>query len=652
MNKFKRKLKRSNKVCRFIYYVIIIGYVISLFFFIKSILNLTGIETALRIIFIIFFVLYLIMYSFINLLNLLRRKYKVLIITSIISLIFIAIFSFGAYYIDIIYNNLNNMTESKELVYTSYLITLKDTEFDNDSTIGMISDESDIEGFELAKKLYSKEKLANSISDYEDYYIMLNDLYSKKIDAIFVPSNYITLFSNEEKYQNISNDTKVIYKYSEERKNEDLVLSSNKKFDEPLTFLLLGVDSEIDGLNANAAFNGDTLMIVTFNPTTLQTTMVSIPRDTYVPIACRNNKYSKINSSAAYGTNCVIDTIENFLSVEIDYYVKINFKGVVDLVEALNGIEVDVEAPTYNADKYDGKMCEQNSDREFGNKLVCIEPGLQTLNGEQALAYARNRHLYIGSDLDRIRHQQQVVEAIAKKTLSFSSIKDFQDILNAISNNIATNMDTNTMLSGYNVVKNMVANVLSGEDLLSINKAYLETYDLRVYLPNSYSYTSAQGYYVDSLKDIQNALKITLGLEKEEEIKTFSFSVNEEYEVYSPGKGYRKEQSVSLFPSFIGKTLSEAEKFCNENGIKFDYKYVDPGDQYYNSDVNVGLIGDQSVNIGVLLQDVNELTVYIVNSKAAISDEPSTSDESGEEEDFKNDDSEKEEEIIKDLIGE
>ena len=651
MNKFKRKLKRSNKVCRFIYYVIIIGYVISLFFFIKSILNLTGIETALRIIFIIFFVLYLIMYSFINLLNLLRRKYKVLIITSIISLIFIAIFSFGAYYIDIIYNNLNNMTESKELVYTSYLITLKDTEFDNDSTIGMISDESDIEGFELAKKLYSKEKLANSISDYEDYYIMLNDLYSKKIDAIFVPSNYITLFSNEEKYQNISNDTKVIYKYSEERKNEDLVLSSNKKFDEPLTFLLLGVDSEIDGLNANAAFNGDTLMIVTFNPTTLQTTMVSIPRDTYVPIACRNNKYSKINSSAAYGTNCVIDTIENFLDVEIDYYVKINFKGVVDLVEALNGIEVDVEAPTYNADKYDGKMCEQNSDREFGNKLVCIEPGLQTLNGEQALAYARNRHLYIGSDLDRIRHQQQVVEAIAKKTLSFSSIKDFRDILNAISNNIATNMDTNTMLSGYNVIKNMVANVLSGEDLLSINKAYLETYDLRVYLPNSYSYTSAQGYYVDSLKDIQNALKITLGLEKEEEIKTFSFSVNEEYEVYSPGKGYRKEQSVSLFPSFIGKTLSEAEEFCNENGIKFDYKYVDPGDQYYNNDVNVGLIGDQSVNIGVLLQDVNELTVYIVNSKAAISDEPSTSDES-DEEDSKNDDSEKEEEIIKDLIGE
>ena len=235
------------------------------------------------------------------------------------------------------------------------------------------------------------------------------------------------------------------------KENQDLILSSNKDFDEPLTFLLMGVDSEDNGLNANAAFNGDTLMIITFNPTTLTTTMLSIPRDTYVPIACRSNSYSKINSAAAYGTSCVVDTVSNFLDIDIDYYVKINFKGVVDLVDALGGIEVDVEAPTYNADRYDGMMCEQNSDRLFGDNLVCVEPGLQTLNGEQALAYARNRHLYIGSDLDRIRHQQQVVEAIAQKALQFSSIKDLQDILNAISNNIATNMTTDTILSGYNV---------------------------------------------------------------------------------------------------------------------------------------------------------------------------------------------------------
>jgi cell envelope-related function transcriptional attenuator common domain len=179
----------------------------------------------------------------------------------------------------------------------------------------------------------------------------------------------------------------------------------------------MGVDSEKKGLNPNAAFNGDTLMLATFNPKTLDVLLLSIPRDTYVPIVCNNNKYAKINSAAAYGTNCVINTVNKLLDINIDYYVKINFKGVVDLVDAVGGVYVDVEKPdfkSYAGQNFGGKMCEQNSDRQFGSKLVCVDPGWQVLNGEQALAYARNRHLYAAGDLDRIVHQQQIVEAMAK----------------------------------------------------------------------------------------------------------------------------------------------------------------------------------------------------------------------------------------------
>ncbi len=628
MNRFIRKLKKSSRVLRYIYYVICIVYIISLFFFIKSLLSLTGIETILRIVFIVFFILYIVIYAFWNLLNLLRRKYKALIATSVVSIIFIAIFCIGSYYINMVYNNIDSITENDRLVYTTYLIALKDTDFDNDSSIGMLDDESEIEWNVLAKTLYSEEKLVNSITDYSDYNSMLRDLYDGDIDAIFVPGGYVTLFSNEEQYANIASETKILYEYSEEMENQDLILSSNKDFNEPLTFLLMGVDSETSGLNANAAFNGDTLMLITFNPKTLTATMVSIPRDTYVPITCNNNRYAKINSSAAYGTSCVIDTVSSFLDVEIDYYVKINFKGVVELVDAIGGVEVDVEAPTYGADEYDGMMCEQNSDRLFGDHLVCIEPGLQTLNGEQALAYARNRHMYIGGDLDRVRHQQQVVEAIASKALQFSSINDLQNILNAISNNIATNMSTNTILSGYNVIKNMVSNVISGEDLLNINKAYLETYSLPVYVPSMGTTTSAQGYYVDSLEDIRHELKVTLGLEEEEVIKTFSFSVNEPYEITSPGSGLRSEQSSSTLPNFIGSTVSVAEEYCLEHGIDFNIEYVDPDSEHYNPNVAVGLIGDQSEFIGVLLSTVDNLTVYVVNSHAATSDEPSDTDPS------------------------
>lgn len=646
MNRVIRKLKKSNLVIRIIYYLVTICYLVSSILFIKSLLNLTGIETGIRIIAIIFFIIYFLLYVFINFLNLLRRKYKGLIISTIFSLLFILIFFIGSYYINYVYSNINNMQESDKITYNIYLITLKDTEFSSESKIGVISDKIDKDNNELSTKLYKKKNLKNEMVEYNDYIKMLDDLYNNVIDGAIVPGNYDTLFRNEVGFENIVYDTKVIYEYSEKRQNEDLNIVSDKDFSEPLTFLFLGVDSEGDGLNANAAFNGDTLMLMSFNPKTLSSVLLSIPRDTYVPIACNNNRYAKINSSAAYGTGCVISTINKFLDINIDYYVKINFKGVVDLVEAVGGVEVDVEAPTYMANAYGGKVCEQNSDRQWGDKLVCINPGLQVLNGEQALAYARCRHMYIGSDLDRVRHQQQVVEALANKVLHFNSIKEFQDILNAVSKNIATNMDTDTILSGYNVAKNVLGNKLSGKDSLNIQKASLETYSLNVYVPSQGRKTSAQGYYESSLEDIKKAFNIVLGKETEEPIKTFSFSVNETYEIYRPGKGKRTGQSGALLPSFVGKSISEAQSFCNSNNINLEIKYVDSGSEHYNDQVAVGLIGDQSVHKDVLLLTVSNLTVYVVNSKNTNSNQNTNTTKNTEN---KNDNS-KSDAIIKGFI--
>lgn len=615
MNKMIKKLKRSNKALRLIYYLTNVTYLIGLILFIKSILSLTGVETLLRIFVIVLFILYLLFYSFCNLLNLLQRKYKGLIITTLISILLTVIFFVGSYYINYIYKNLDGMQENEKIIYTTYLITLKDSSFNEESKIGIINKTIDNDNHELSTKLYKNKKLDNDTTEYNDYIKMIGDLYNGNIEAIFVPGNYVTLFKNENGFENIASDTKIIYEYSEKMQNEDLNLVSNKDFNEPLTFLFLGVDSEGDGLNANAAFNGDTLMLMSFNPKTLDAILLSIPRDTYVPIACNHNNYAKINSSAAYGTSCVISTINNLLGINIDYYVKINFKGVVDLVEAVGGVEVDVEAPSYMADKYGGKVCEQNSDRQFGNKLVCMNPGMQTLNGEQALAYSRCRHMYIGSDLDRVKHQQQVVEALANKAMHFSSIKEFQNILNAVSKNIATNMDTDTILSGYNVAKNVLGNKLSGKDSINIEKATLETYSLNVYVPSQGRNTSAQGYYKDSLLDIQKSFNVILGKEKKELIKTFNFSVNETYEKSAPGKGKRTGASGELLPSFVGKTVSEVESFGNSHNIKINVRYVDSGSEYYNSDVAVGLVGNQSVHKDVLLSTVSELTVYVVNSK-------------------------------------
>ena len=154
MNKVIRKLKKSNLVIRIIYYLVTICYLVSSILFIKSLLNLTGIETGIRIIAIIFFIIYFLLYVFINFLNLLRRKYKGLIISTIFSLLFILIFFIGSYYINYVYSNINNMQESDKITYNIYLITLKDTEFSSESKIGVISDKIDKDNNELSTKLY------------------------------------------------------------------------------------------------------------------------------------------------------------------------------------------------------------------------------------------------------------------------------------------------------------------------------------------------------------------------------------------------------------------------------------------------------------------------------------------------------------------
>ena len=130
----------------------------------------------------------------------------------------------------------------------------------------------------------------------------------------------------------------------------------------------------------------------------------------------------------------------------------------------------------------------------------------------------------------------------------------------------------------------------------------------------------------------------------DEMVKTFSFSVNKTYELYSPGKGKRTEKSGELLPSFVGKTVDEAKEFCNQYNISLNVKYVDPESEFYNGSVNVGLIGNQSVHKDVLVNSISELTVYIVNSKVEEKSNNSTDDK-------KDNDLKSDEDIIKDMLN-
>lgn len=547
MKNFISKLKKANRIMELFYFITILAYWISYGFFCRSILSLAGIEDALRIGLLIIMAIYGLIYTIFGCKKMFKNKKVSFIFMTILTILFAVLFSVGSYYIDWLYQKVENLTVSDTSTYTTVLLALTDTDFQDSSTVGMITDEKDKTGYILPKELMNNENMNNDILYYNDYKSLLDALYNHEVDGIFLTKDFAVMFANEDYYPNIVSETKIIKEYSKEMKNDESeLLVSTKSLTEPFTVLVLGVDSEATtGLDANAAFNGDTIMLVTFNPKTLSATMFSIPRDLYVPIINaygRNIGYNKINSSAAYGTASSINTVENLTGIEIDYFVKVNFQGVIDLVNALGGIDVDVEAPDY--DYYisrfgEGVLCESGADRTYTN-MVCMNTGMQHLNGEQALAYARSRHAYLESDIARNRHQQQIIEAIAKKIVQTSSLGDFTNILNTISNNIATNMSTSQILSFYESLKGMLVNALNGDNFIEIEKMQLTYFTFN----NIYG-LSCLGYYQGSLNAITEAMKENLGIKKTETITSISYDYSVDYEqesniigkgIYSGGK--------------------------------------------------------------------------------------------------------------------
>lgn len=594
-----KKLKRANKIELAMYLITLLYYLVLYVIFTVSILNLKRIETFIRITVLIFFGFWLLYYFIGSLMNIILKKHHKFAILTTITICFSLLFTFGSYYINVIYKALDGFKEKERIIYTTKLVALKNTKFNDKSRIGMIQRKSDIEGYILPHDLIKEKNLKNEIVTYNDYYQMLDALYEDKVDAIFLQGNYITIYQNEEDYTTLDEDTKVIHKLSKEMKNQDLEIKSDKNLTEPFTLLIMGVDSEKDGLNANAAFNGDTLMLITFNPKTLNATIFSIPRDTYVPIACRNGKEYKINSSAAYGTKCVIDTIQNFTDIKIDYYIKINFKGVVNLIDSLGGVDVDVPK----------KFCEQDSNRRFGKYEICLEKGYQHLNGEEALALARHRHTLQRGDIDRTRNQQLVVEAVAKKMMKETSFNDFQKILESISSNLASNIDRDQILSFYDTIKQMLLNSLNGEDIVTIQKTYMEYYDLPIYTASGYR--SCLGYYSASLEAIKDAMKVNLGTKKAFLNKSFSYDINVDYEEKVIGQGLRSGNTADVLPDFTNQSVSDVLNFGNEKNIKINVEYISSTSSRYNRNVASGFVSDQSIRKNTKLSTVSEITVYV-----------------------------------------
>ena len=488
-------------------------------------------------------------------------------------IIYIALCLFIVYALNFIYTKIDNVNKN-EVTYTSYLVVMdsnpiNDIKDAKNMKIALLDDKNNPDGYIIPQEMISKYKLQdnNEIIDYSDYTSMLADIYGGEISGMFLPSGYVSMFSTITGYENIKTDTKVIGEESKVMKKAATskieTASSGKSVTEPFTILLMGVDTEWEVLDKNEIAHGDTLILITFNPKTLNATMLSFPRDSYVPISCWSGRpENKITHAAMYGNDCMISTIEDYLETKIDYYVKINFKGLVKLVDAVGGVEVDVPQV----------LCTDDSNR---GAEYCIQPGLQVLNGEGALVYARDRKDLEEGDFGRAKHQQELIMLLINKMKEVNDIKTFMSILNTVSNSMDTNLTTKQILSFYNIAKDIVKRSLSSDeaDLVNIQQLYLDgtgqmIYDERAkmvlwdYIPNK-----------SSRRDIIQAMRVNLEQAEHTNITEFHFSINNPYVKTVIGEGPYNDMIIySLLPDFTGDTMDQAKATCSSLGISCTFK--------------------------------------------------------------------------------
>lgn len=228
---------------------------------------------------------------------------------------------------------------------------------------------------------------------------------------------------------------------------------------DPFSILILGIDTGDFGRTDQG--RSDVMMVATLNPNTNQTTLVSIPRDSYTEIIGRGTQ-DKINHAYAFGgASMAINTVQNLLDIPIDYYVTIDMGGFSQIINAVGGVDI-VANDTFT-----------NSGYSF------VEGQSYHMDGDMALAYSRDRSVE-GGDYGRQARQRQVIQSIASSVLSLNLVSNYQSILETLQGNVEISMPLDQILSAAQNYRSALGNLttiqLSGQGEM-LDGVYYEMLD-------------------------------------------------------------------------------------------------------------------------------------------------------------------------------
>lgn len=486
----KKKKKKLNKL------FLIINYLLSIVVLLMvSILNILPFKYL-----IVAFILVIVFNLIISICLLKKKK-----IGYLLSIVFIIISGFVIYYLSTTYNFLSYLNKDNYKTETFLVLALKDSDY---------SKLDDLDGLDIGyvkNEITSINKALDKINkkidieniEYDNYHLVFDDMIDKKLTSgLIEESNYNMILEENPNYEDlfkIIDKIKIITKIDNRDGNVNVT-------EDTFNILISGIDTAGDISNVGRS---DVNIILTVNPKTKQILITSIPRDYYVQLYNTTGYKDKLTHAGIYGIDMSINTIEELLDININYYFRVNFTTLENIIDAIGGVDVYSE---YSFVSYIGSY-------QFYK-------GYNHMNGNQALGFARERKTLPEGDISRAKNQQAVIDGIIRKLTSFSSITKYSNVINSLKDTFQTNMTNNDITSlikmqlNDNASWNITSNVLSGTGASEYTYSY-KGQKLYVMIPDDSSVNDAidlinqvvsgqmlDGSYDKEATDIKNPDKV------------------------------------------------------------------------------------------------------------------------------------------------
>lgn len=439
----KKKKKNKRPISKFMTLFMIITLALLIFQIIK--LNLL----PGKLIVLVSLVMIILCLIILLILHFKAKKFLPRIIAGFVALCMCVGLAYGNYFIyktDNTFDVVTSLADSKATMTS--IVVLKSSSIKKESglkgkKIGTILDMDKKPTKRMLDDL-NKDNIKYTTKDYSNLDELMEAFDSGEVDAICLNEKYRDILHETQAYFTFQTDTRIIHQnvhYTKVEKSDNLSDPVNDISKDAFTVLVSGNDSY--GTLQDSNTRSDANLLLTVNPKTGTILMTSIPRDYYVELvcpeddpelACPEGSYDKLTHSGLMGIKSTEKTIEKALGIKINYNVRINFSSVVNLVDALDGIDLDIKKG-------------EEVDIFYVNSQPGLSVGKHHVDGETALAFARERHAYADGDNQRVRNQQKVFKAIFKRIVSPKMITNYGKFMDAL----AVAFDTN--LSGDEISK-------------------------------------------------------------------------------------------------------------------------------------------------------------------------------------------------------